>query len=239
MFELLSAIGGIILVDLVLSGDNALVIGAAASSLPRKQRLLAITAGGSAAIVLRIIFAIIATLLLRLPLLQAIGAVLLIFIAIKLLSERDTQESMHSQASEINTPKEIKSVSFLSAFVTILIADVTMSLDNVLAVGAIANGNITTLALGIVVSILLILVGSTLVAEVISKVPWLMDIASLVLAWTAAQMMLNDLRLGPILANYSWSSYVLSALALSTVLIADILLRRRDTRRAKEAIVKQ
>src|SRR5947209_18526150 len=90
MLEFLAAVGSIILVDLVLSGDNALVIGAAAAGLPRRQRWHAIVLGGGGAIVLRIAFAIIATLLLRLPLLQAIGGVLLLIIAVRLLMDRSS-----------------------------------------------------------------------------------------------------------------------------------------------------
>src|SRR6185437_2383551 len=89
MLEVLGIIGGIVLVDLVLSGDNALVIGAAAASLPRRQRWTAILAGGVGAIVLRILFTLAAALLLRLPLLQAIGGILLIAIAVKLLHDRE------------------------------------------------------------------------------------------------------------------------------------------------------
>src|SRR5690242_3730477 len=88
MLELLGALGGIILVDLALSGDNALVIGAAASDLPRRQRWYAIVIGGGGAIVLRIIFAVAVTFLLQLPFLQAIGGVVLLYIAVRLLLER-------------------------------------------------------------------------------------------------------------------------------------------------------
>src|SRR6185312_6347318 len=89
MLEVLGIIGGIVLVDLVLSGDNALVIGAAAASLPRQQRWTAILTGGIGAIVLRIVFTLIAAALLQLPLLQAIGGILLVAIAIKLLLDRE------------------------------------------------------------------------------------------------------------------------------------------------------
>ena len=88
MLDFLAAVGGIVLVDIVLSGDNALVIGAAASGLPRSQRRYAILAGGAGAILLRIIFATLAAYLLRFPLLQAIGALALLYIAIRLLVDR-------------------------------------------------------------------------------------------------------------------------------------------------------
>src|SRR5579884_3764562 len=98
--ELLAAIGSIIMVDLVLSGDNALVIGAAAAGLPRRQRWYAIVFGGGGAIVLRIIFAVIATLLLRLPLLQALGGILLLVIAVRLLMDRGKVHSKEPAASK-------------------------------------------------------------------------------------------------------------------------------------------
>ena len=107
MIEILGAVGSIILIDLVLSGDNALVIGAAAAGLPRRQRWYAIALGGSGAIVLRITFAVIATLLLRLPLLQAIGGLLLLMIAIRLLMDRS--DAKHTKSVErASSPQEGK-----------------------------------------------------------------------------------------------------------------------------------
>src|SRR5947209_20096393 len=102
--------GGNMLVDLVLSGDNALVIGAAAAGLPRRQRWYAITLGGAGAIILRIVFAVIATLLLRLPLLQAIGGVLLLSIAVRLLMGRGEPQQMKS-AEQAEGTTENRSVS--------------------------------------------------------------------------------------------------------------------------------
>src|SRR5215472_203357 len=96
--DLLAALGSIILVDLVLSGDNALVIGAAAAGLPRRKRWAAIVLGGGAAILLRIGFAIIATFLLRLPLLQALGGILLLLIALRLLVERSKKQPMQQSS---------------------------------------------------------------------------------------------------------------------------------------------
>src|SRR6185437_469180 len=106
MLEVLGIIGSIVLVDLVLSGDNALVIGAAAASLPRQQRYTAILAGGIGAIVLRILFTLAAALLLQLPLLQAIGGILLIAIAVKLLHDRERDLKKHAEASEATSEPE-------------------------------------------------------------------------------------------------------------------------------------
>src|SRR2546423_6104916 len=187
MIELLSAIAGILLVDLVLSGDNALVIGAAAAGLPQRQRWIAIFFGGAGATVLRIVFAFIASFLLVLPWLQAIGGLILLIIAIRLLADRDPrrsaafEEQTTSRASGTPGVTPGTSQSILPALLTILVADVTMSLDNVLAAGALSHGNLLVLSIGILVSITILLVGSALVAELMKWLPWLLDVAALVL----------------------------------------------------------
>jgi YjbE family integral membrane protein len=219
MLSWLGPLGGIILVDLVLSGDNALVIGAAASKLPRKQRWLAILLGGGGAIVLRIAFAIIATLLLQLSLLKAIGGALLMVIAVRLLMDRNTAAGGESEQQKQTAETGVKR-SFFPALMTILVADVTMSLDNVLAVGALAAGELLILAIG--------LVGSALISELISRLPWLLDLASLVLGWTAAHMILDDINLGPVLDRFPWTDYAIPAVAIALILAADLYLRWRD-----------
>ncbi len=242
MLELLSALGSIILVDLVMSGDNALVIGAAASSLPRRLRWMAIALGGGGAIVLRIVFAIVATLLLRLPLLQAAGGLLLLVIAIRLLADRKKEERLQSEENKaVAEPEPGAGKHHMSgerglwaALFTILVADVTMSLDNVLAVGALAAGNLPVLAIGLVLSILFLLLGSALVAELIGRLPWLLDVAALVLAWAAANMLLDDLRLGPILEHYAWTRYAVPAATFAIVIAADIFLRVRARKEARK-----
>ncbi len=233
MLEILAAIGGIILVDLALSGDNALVIGAAAAHLPRSQRRMAIFIGGAGAIALRIVFAIAATLLLQLPLLQALGGLVLIWIAVRLLSDREEDESLaegESSGDDSATEKQ-KRRGFGGALGTILVADVTMSLDNVLAVGALAAGHLPLLAIGLVLSMGLVLVGSSIVASLIERLPWLLDVAALVLGWTAANMVANDLRLKPLLAPMPWATVAIHVIGVLSVLVADLWLRRRDAQR--------
>jgi YjbE family integral membrane protein len=242
VLEFLAALGGIVLVDLVLSGDNALVIGAAAAGLPRRQRYIAMGAGGAAAIVLRIVFASAATLLLQLPLLQALGGLVLLVIAARLLAEREGPEQAEiAEEAELvpHTAADGEAAharrapgnrSFLSALLTIMVADVTMSLDNILAVGALAAGNIGLLAAGLLLSITLVLVGSALVAELIGRLPWLLDVAALVLGWTSANMILDDLRLGPVLERASWTSWAIPAACIAVVAAADIYFRRRQRR---------
>lgn len=234
MFDWLEAIAGIVLVDLVLSGDNALVIGAAASKLSRRRRWVAIGIGGGGAILLRILFAVLATFLLDLPLLQAIGAVVLLVIAVRLLMERG-DKSQEADASGNAGEKKIQA-GLWGALLTIIVADVTMSLDNVLAVGALANGEWLFLVIGLLLSITLLLVGSALVSELINRVPVLMDLASLVLAWTAANMLLDDQRVGEWLAQIPGTQILVPAFAIAIVLIVDLFLWRRiwKNKRAKK-----
>lgn len=237
----LGAIGGIILVDLALSGDNALVIGAAAAGLPARRRVMAIGLGGLGAIVLRAAFAIVATLLLQLPFLQALGGLLLLWIAMRLLADRNDKHHGTESIAETELAGEGAADArqqgrrgFFGALVTILVADVTMSLDNVLAVGALAAGHLPLLVAGLVLSMALLLAGSALVATLIGRLPWLLDVAALVLGWTAGNMVLHDLRLAPVWERVPWSAVLVHAVAIGFVLAVDLLLRRRDRRRMAE-----
>ena len=244
MIGFLGAIAGILLVDIVLSGDNALVIGAAAAKLPRRQRWLAIFWGGAGAIVLRIAFAFIASFLLQLAWIQAIGGVVLLIIAIRLLADRQHKQSPDTEeqdeSSDFNERASVPDTSraFFPALLTILAADVTMSLDNVLAVGALSHGNLVVLSIGNFLSIVILLVGSALVAELIKLIPWLLDIAALVLAWTGASMMLHDLSLGAILDDYSWTGIAVPVATLGIVLITDVVLRLRDRPLASRSMIR-
>lgn len=233
MIAFLGSLGAIILVDLALSGDNALVIGAAAAGLSRRRRLMAILTGGGSAIVLRIIFAAAATLLLQLPLLEAIGGFVLLIIAARLLMGREEEKT--SNAAEAEGGAAPKEPSFTQALLTILVADVTMSLDNILAVGGLAHGNIELLAIGLLISIALLMVGSAIVAELIGRIPVLLDLAALVLGWTAGSMIAHDHIVGPYLSGVPYASYVIPASGVALVLVVDIILRVRAAGRRNSA----
>lgn len=228
MLLFLSLIGGVLLLDLVLSGDNAFVLGAIASKLPRRQRLLAIAFGGGLAIVLRITFTIVATLLLRLPLLEFAGAVVILWIAYKLLIER------HSDNEDV---KNVHTHGLFSIILTITLADLSMSLDNILAVGALAAGNVAVIVVGLLLSILVLMLASALIAELVRFLPWLLDLAALVLAATAASMILQDKWIGPYLnhlipasftlpglGSFSWMALLVSFLLVGSTLLGDIWL---------------
>ncbi|GCE30766.1 hypothetical protein KDA_62500 [Dictyobacter alpinus] len=227
----ITAIGGIVLSDLVLSGDNALIIGAAAAGLPRGQRGWAIVIGGGGAIILRILFAIAATKLLQVPLLGAFGGLILLVIAIRLLLDRSKEskksdtEKQHDQ--EVLTQKGASSL--WASLATILIADATMSLDNILAVGALAEGNIPFLVIGLILSIAILLAGSSLIANLMDRLPWLLDVACMVLAWTAAHILLGDDSLQGFFDSLPWLQFVAPAITIAIVFAADLYLRKRDS----------
>ena len=176
-----SALGSIMLANIVLSGDNAVVIAMAARSLKPEQQKPAIFWGSAAAIVMRIILTLIAIQLLSMPYLKMVGAILLVYIGVDLLSGGDDGEG------------EGKEVNGLGAAIrTILIADLVMSLDNVLAVAAAAKGNTTLLILGLLVSIPLIIFGSTLLMKVMERFPIIITLGAALLGFLAGEMLLTD-----------------------------------------------
>ena len=176
-----SAFGSILLANIVLSGDNAVVIAMAARTLKPDQRSKAIFWGSAAAIVMRIVLTIVAIQLLSLPYLKMIGAVLLVYIGVDLLKSEDEEDG---DGKEVN--------SLMVAIRTILIADLVMSLDNVLAVAAAAKGNLPLLVLGLLVSIPLIIFGATLLTKVMERFPIIITIGAALLGFLAGEMLLTD-----------------------------------------------
>jgi YjbE family integral membrane protein len=171
----------IVVIDLVLSGDNAVVIGMAAHRLEPKQRKTAILIGGGAAIVLRITLTAIAALLLQLKGLQLLGGLLLLWIAFKLLKQ---EEESHDGVKA--------AASMAGAIGTILLADFIMSLDNVLGVAGASEGNIGLLMFGLVFSMIILMFMGNLVADLINKAWWLAYVGAAVIAWTASEMIFDD-----------------------------------------------
>jgi YjbE family integral membrane protein len=176
-----AALGSIILANIVLSGDNAVVIAMAARSLPAHQQKKAIFWGSAAAIVMRIILTVIAVEMLKWPYLKIVGALLLLYIGISLLGEDDGDDG---HAKEIG--------GLAAAIRTILVADLVMSLDNVLAVAAAAKGNTPLLIIGLAVSIPLIIFGSTLLLKVMERFPIIITLGAALLGYLAGEMLLTD-----------------------------------------------
>ncbi|OCT17129.1 hypothetical protein A8709_24405 [Paenibacillus pectinilyticus] len=170
----------IMLINIVLSGDNAVVIALASKNLPLDQRKLAIWWGAFGAIALRLILTLVAVSLLDIPFIQAGGSVLLLWIAIKLLTDEDG----HANVKEAATLGK--------AIWTIIVADFVMSLDNVLAIAAKGNGNNTVIILGIGLSIPIIIWGSTMVMTLLQKYPILVYMGAGILGYTAGEMFVKD-----------------------------------------------
>lgn len=180
--ELFARFLGVLMIDLILSGDNAVVIALAVRQLHGSMRRRAIIWGAAGAVVLRLIFATIVTFLLQIPLLQAVGGVLLLWIAWKLVND-------NHEASE----EKVKAGgSVWEAMRIIIIADVVMSLDNVVALVAVSGGNLWLLVFGLALTIPLIIWGSTLLSALLDRWRWLVYAGAGLLVWVAIEMLLAD-----------------------------------------------
>jgi YjbE family integral membrane protein len=211
------ALGAIVLIDLVLAGDNAIVIALAARSLPAQLRKKAILWGTVGAIVVRSLMTLAVVWLLKIPGLLLIGGVLLLWIAVKLL----TDESGEDDGSQVST------VTFWGAMRTIVVADALMGLDNVLAVAGAAHGNYLLVGLGLVISIPVVVWGSGLVLKLIERFPVFVSAGAAVLAGTAVKMALSE----PLIESWvegidewHWLVYVA---VIAAVLAAGRALKRR------------
>ena len=170
----------IIGVNLVLSGDNAVVIALAARSLPARQQKAAVLWGSAAAVVMRIILTVFAVALLTLPWLKLAGSLLLFWIGVKLLIPEDGDANISA------------SDNLIAAIKTILIADLVMSIDNVIAVAAAAQGSYTLLILGLAISIPLVVFGSTLLLHLMERWPVIITIGGGLLGFVAGEMLVAD-----------------------------------------------
>jgi YjbE family integral membrane protein len=195
----------IIMIDLVLSGDNAVVIGMAAHRLPTSQRRQAIVIGGIAAIALRIALTTIAAILLQASGLQLIGGALLIWIAFKLLkAEEESHEGIKAAPS------------MRDAIVTILISDFLMSTDNVLGVAGASHGDVGLLLFGLILSMAILMWMGSIVANLINRLWWLSYIGAAVIGWTGALMVFED----PFLLNRApWLSPAIRYSSAATITV--------------------
>lgn len=181
----------IIVIDVLLSGDNAVVIALACRNLPHEQRKQGIMLGVVGAIGLRIVLTFFAVSLLSLPFLKVVGAFLLLWIGIKLLLPEEEHDATNVKAN----------THLLGAVKTIIIADFVMSLDNVLGVAAAANGNVMLLVFGLLVSIPLIALSSQLVLKLIDRFPFVVYAGGALLGYVAGEMLVSDVNLASVLAG--------------------------------------
>jgi YjbE family integral membrane protein len=247
------AVGKIIWINVLLSGDNALVIALACRGLVPRQRLWGMVFGAAAAVVLRIIFTGIVASLMELPYLKLVGGLALIVIAAKLLvPEQDDEDSVDAAAH------------LWAAIQIVVIADIVMSLDNVIAVAAAANGSVALLILGLAISIPLIVAGAALIMALLNKLPILVWAGAALLGWIAGDViatdpaihprldalfagslgsgldrMLTALGMAPQFANHgNGAEFVLAALGVIVVLIAGTIWRKRALQKHAEESAK-
>jgi YjbE family integral membrane protein len=214
----------IIWVNLLLSGDNAVVIALAARSLPPKQQKQAIFWGSGAAILLRIVLTIFAVALLTLPYLKIVGGALLLWIGVQLLVPEDGDDEMES------------SDNLMVAIRTILVADLVMSLDNVIAVAAAAaaapeEGRLILLIVGLAISIPIVIFGATMLLKVMERFPIIITLGAMLLGWIAGEMAITDPAVtGWVDANAHWlhEFYVPAIVgAIAVLLIGRAIAKRK------------
>ena len=197
----------IVWINIILSGDNAVVIALAARSLPPHQQQKAVLAGSGAAVVLRIVLTVVAARLLALPYLQIVGGLLLLWIGVQLLGDEDEGDG---EAKEYGT--------LMAAVRTILIADLVMSLDNVIAVAAAAQGNMVLLVLGRAISIPLVICGSTLMIKLMERFPIIVMLGAALIGWVGGETIAGDVSLHGALEGHAWLHYAAAAAGAAFVL---------------------
>jgi YjbE family integral membrane protein len=222
----------IIWINILLSGDNAVVIALACRALPRRQRIWGIILGAGAAVLLRIVFTVGLQFVLDIPALRLIGGVLLLWIAVKLLVQEEADED--SIASSENLWGAVK---------TVAIADIVMSLDNVLAIAAAAKGHPWLIGLGLAISIPLIVGGATLIMALLTRFPILVWAGAALLGWIAGELVMEDPVSRPYLdqiaaqygLDHKTAEYVMQIICTLFVLVCGWLLKKWHGRKEAAA----
>ncbi|MGD9759812.1 MAG: TerC family protein [Comamonas sp.] len=191
----------IVWINIILSGDNAVVIALAARGLPPQQQKKAVLLGSGAAVVLRIALTVVAAKLMQLPFVEVIGGLLLLWIGVGLLKGEDEEEDSGSVARQ----------GMMAAVRTILLADLVMSLDNVIAVAAAAGGDMLLLILGLAISIPLVIFGSTLMIKLMERFPVIVTLGAALIGWVAGETITSDHMLEGFVRINPWAHYAAAA----------------------------
>jgi YjbE family integral membrane protein len=190
--EWFTALGSVIVIDLVMSGDNAIIVGLAAAGLPPELRRKAIVVGVAAATVLRIFFALITFQLLQIIGLTLAGGLLLLWVSWKMWRDiRQRNAEQRKQAGEEVSEQSRGSKTFRQALIAIVVADVSMALDNILGVAGAAHDHIEVLVFGLVLSIALMAVAANYIAKLIERHNWIGYVGLVVIAWVAVDMIVR------------------------------------------------
>jgi YjbE family integral membrane protein len=219
--DFFSGLLAIILLDLVLAGDNAIVIAMAASRLPKALQRKAVFWGTFGAVAVRFALTAVVVYLLELPGLMLVGGLLLLPIAWKLL-RNDVGDDPHVKVAN----------TFWSALRTIIIADALMGMDNVLAIAGASKGHLGLVIIGLLISVPLVVWGSTLILKLIERFPIIMYVGAAAIAFTAGRMFAHDHWLRPWFAAHGWAQYVLDVVLVVGICGGGWLAQRRQNRRA-------
>ena len=206
----------IIWINIILSGDNAVVIALAARAVPVEQQKKAVLFGAGAAVILRILLTVVAVQLLKLPFLQIVGGLLLLWIGLQLLGDDDHDEG----AVKANG-------TLLAAIRTILIADIVMSLDNVIAVAAAAQGSTTLLIVGLAISIPLVVFGSTLMIKLMERFPIIVTLGAALIGWVSGETMASDVALKDLMEHNHWLHYAAAGCGAALVIGLGRVMQKR------------
>ncbi len=221
--ETLLAVLNIIIIDIILGGDNAVVIALACRKLPARQRNKAIILGTGLAVILRIVLTAIMVSLLKIPLLLFTGGLFLVYVAYKLIAD---------QSEEVN----IKAGNNLfSAVRTIVAADLVMGLDNILGIAGAAHGDIVLVILGLCISVPIIVWGSKIILVAMERLSWLIYVGGGILAYTAANMMLSEPKFVPYFSDHSNLKTALTVIIICIVLIVGWIRNRLHTQLSRHA----
>ncbi len=216
--QFVSALAAIVVIDLVLAGDNAIVIGLAARRLPPTLRRRAIVWGTVGAVAVRTVMTLAVVWLLQIPGLMAVGGTLLVWIAYKLLLDSNAEGEHHVRPAP----------GFWTAMQTIVIADALMGLDNVLAVAGAAQGSVLLVVFGLLISVPIMIWGSQLILKYVERYPAIVYFGAGVLAWTAVKMVLSESFLAPYTPDSGPASALVYVTVIAGTLIAGFVANQRD-----------
>jgi YjbE family integral membrane protein len=222
VWHFLAGILKIVVIDLLLAGDNALVIAVAVRSLPKRQRRVASAGGAAAAVVLRVALTTVAARLLSVPYLQLAGGLFILWIGLKLLLDTG---GAHEAAPA--APKRL-----LQAIWYIVVADITMSTDNILAIAGASKGNVYLIVFGLCLSIPLVIFAANLLAALMDRYPALIYVGSAILGQVGAEMILTDAWVVRVAHPSDWQRYCAEAVAAAGVVIIGRVICRARARRA-------
>lgn len=204
--DIIIALLTIISIDIVLGGDNAIVVALACRNLPDHVKNKAIILGIALAILARVTLTLLAVYILKIPMLMAIGGALLLYISYHLLTETDSY-------------RDVKGTTTLFAAIkTIIVADIVMGFDNVIAIAGAAQGNTILVIVGLIISVPIIIWGSKLILSAMERFPIIIYAGAAILAFTATKMIVHEPMLAPLFNNHPYFSIILHVVAIATII---------------------